>query len=380
MPRPIRVLELRSVRGTGGGPEKTILLGAAQADPRRFTVTVCYIRDVRDAAFGVAERVNSATVDYIEVSERHSFDWRIWPALRRLVSERSIDIVHAHEYKSDLLALALGRSTGVIPLATVHGWTGHSLRERWLYYPCDKRVLARYPRLIAVSTDIRNELVRHGAEPSRITTVLNGIDHQQFVRDRSREAEARRALGLAPEDIVIGAVGRLEPQKRFDLLLDAFAELRARHSNLKLIIVGDGSLRAPLEAQRGTLQLGKSCVLLGHVNDVKLPHHAFDLFAQSSDYEGTPNAVLEAMALETPLVATDCGGTSELVENGVDGLIVPIGNTPALVAAIESLLADPPRARTMAVHARRRIETDLSFATRMARVEAIYEELAQSRA
>jgi glycosyltransferase involved in cell wall biosynthesis len=379
MSRPIRVLELRSVRGTGGGPEKTILLGAAHADPRRFAVTVCYIRDARDAAFGVAGRVDPAAVDYVEVTERHSFDWRIWPALRRLVVERSIDIVHAHEYKSDLLALALGRSTGVVPLATVHGWTGHSSRERWLYYPCDKRVLARYPRLIAVSTDIRDELVRHGANPSLITTVLNGIDHRQFLRDQSRETEARHMLGLAPDDVVIGAVGRLEPQKRFDLLLDAFAELQTRHRNLKLVIVGDGSRRAPLETQRDALQLNGSCVLTGHIPDVRLPHHAFNLFVQSSDYEGTPNAVLEAMALETPLVATDVGGTRELVEHGIDGLIVPTGSAPALAGAIESLLADPARTRTMAAHARRRVETDLSFASRMMRVEAVYEELAARR-
>jgi glycosyltransferase involved in cell wall biosynthesis len=367
------------VRGTGGGPEKTILLGAAQTDPRRFAVTVCYLRDARDAAFGPAERVDPSAIDYVEVIERHSFDWRVWPQLRQLANRLHIDIVHAHDYKTNVLALALGRATDIVPLSTVHGWTGHSFRERWLYYPCDKRVLARYPRLIAVSTDIRDELVRHGADPSRVTTVLNGIDHRQFLRDRNREAEARRTLGLAPDDVVLGAVGRLEPQKRFDLLLEAFAELRPRHPRLKLVIVGDGSCRAPLEAQRRALQLGESCLLLGHVNDVKLPHHAFDLFVQSSDYEGTPNAVLEAMALETPLVATDCGGTRELVENGMDGLIVPIGSVPALVAVIESLLADRARARTMAAHARHRIETDLSFATRMARVEAIYEELAHER-
>jgi glycosyltransferase involved in cell wall biosynthesis len=379
MSRPIRVLELRSVRGTGGGPEKTILLGAAQADPRRFAVTVCYLRDARDAAFGVAERADTAAVDYVEVTERHSLDWRVWPALRRLAVERSIDIVHAHEYKSDVLAWALARSTGVVPLATVHGWTGHSARERWLYYPCDKRVLSRYPRLIAVSTDIRDELVRHGVDPSRITTVLNGIDDHQFRRDRSRDAEARRTLGLAPGDVVIGAVGRLEPQKRFDLLLDAFSRLRTLHPGLKLVIAGDGSLRAPLEAQCRALQLNGSCLLVGHVADVRLPHHAFNLFVQSSDYEGTPNAVLEAMALETPLVATDVGGTRELVEHGTDGLIVPTGQAGTLAAAIESLLADPAKARAMAAHARRRIETDLSFASRMARVEAIYEELAAER-
>jgi glycosyltransferase involved in cell wall biosynthesis len=376
MSPPVRILELRSVRGTGGGPEKTILLGAAQADPTRFAITVCYLRDRRDDAFGVTERVDASAVDYVEIVERHSLDWEIWPALRRLVAERSIDIVHAHEYKSDLLAWALARACGIVPLATAHGWTGHSARERLFYYPCDKRILARYPRVIAVSTDIKNELIAAGAGPARVTTVLNGIDPRQFQRDRARGADARRALGLTPADLVIGAVGRLEPQKRFDVLIDAFAELHHRHPLLKLVIAGDGSLRDALDAQRHRLGLLESCLLTGHVTDVRPLHEAFDLFVQSSDYEGTPNAVLEAMALETPLVATDVGGTRELVAHGVEGLIVPPGHTAPIVDAIEILLAAPERARAMAVQARRRVEGELSFASRTRRVEAIYEDLA----
>ena len=268
------------------------------------------------------------------------------------------------------------RSTGVATLSTVHGWTGHSARERLGYYPADKWVLARFPRLIAVSTDIRNELVAHGADSSCIATILNGIDSRRFSRDRSREREVRTALGLTAKDVVIGAVGRLEPQKRFDLLLDAFAALNARRPETRLVIVGDGSQRAALEAQRQALKLDGSCVLLGHVTDVAPAHHAFDLFVQSSDYEGTPHAVLEAMALETPIVATDVGGTAELVEDGVHGRIVPPGDIDVLNGAIEALLADRARTTAMAANARRRVENELSFESRVRRVEAIYEEIA----
>ena len=117
---PIRVLELRSVRGTGGGPEKTILLGSARSDPARFPVTVCYIRDLRDAVFEMGERARALGLDYVETRERHSFDWTIWPALRALVADRRIDIIHAHDYKTDLLALLLARATvasGMAPVA-----------------------------------------------------------------------------------------------------------------------------------------------------------------------------------------------------------------------------------------------------------------------
>jgi glycosyltransferase involved in cell wall biosynthesis len=376
---PVRILELRSVRGTGGGPEKTILLGAARTDPERFAVTVCYVRDARDDVFSIDAKAADLPVDYVEVVEKHSFDPSIWFDLRRLIRHRRIDIVHAHDYKTNVLAWLLAQSEPVTALSTVHGWTGHSRRERWAYYPCDKRILARFPKLIAVSSDICQELVRHGARPSRIVTVLNGIDHRAFRRDRSRERWVRRKLGLDDDDLVLGAVGRLEVQKRFDLLIDAFAELRPKQPKLVLLIAGDGSQREALQVQATRLGLGATCRLLGNRSDLVELHHAFDLFVQSSDYEGTPNAVLEAMALETPVIATDVGGTVELVRNGIDGVIVRPGDRAALVHAMAAALAAPDVAASRAREARRRVETALSFDARMAAVEAIYMELYQRR-
>jgi glycosyltransferase involved in cell wall biosynthesis len=373
--RPVRVLELRSVRGTGGGPEKTILLSAAMADPASAQVTVCYLRDQRDAVFSIHERAAAATVDYVEVTERHSFDLRVWGQLKKLIADRQIDLIHAHEYKTDLLALLLARATGTRAIATVHGWTGHSSRERFLYYPADKRVLARFPRLIAVSSDIARELIAHGADPARVTTVLNAIDPRQFVRDPARVQAMRTSLGLKPDHVAIGAVGRLEPQKRFDLLLEAFAAVHARRPETRLIIAGDGSLHKALTDQRNALGLQHSVIMTGHVTDVVGLHHAFDLFAQSSDYEGTPNSVLEAMAMETPIVATEAGGTAELVHDGVHGRIIPIGKVDRLIGGIEAALSDPTGTRSMADRARLRVEGDLSFEARVRRVEGIYGEV-----
>ena len=218
MSRQIRILELRSVRGTGGGPEKTIFFGARASDPRRLVVTVCYIRDRRDLDFGVASWGKLAGVDYVEVVERHSFDPSILQTLRRLVLEREIQIVHSHDYKTNLIAWLLSRMTPAAAMSTVHGWTGYSRRERFGYLPRGQRLLGRFPRLVAVSTDIRNELIRCGAKADRVATILNGIDHVAFRRDRAREAPVRRSLGLDSGDFVIGAVGRPEPRKRFDLL------------------------------------------------------------------------------------------------------------------------------------------------------------------
>jgi glycosyltransferase involved in cell wall biosynthesis len=205
---------------------------------------------------------------------------------------------------------------------------------------------------------------------------LNAIDHRQFRRNPARKSAARAALGVDPDDVVIGSVGRLEPQKRFDLLLRAFAHLRREWPRARLLIAGDGSLRQQLERQRSELGLAESCTLTGHVSDVIAFHEGLDLFVQSSEYEGTPNAVLEAMAMETPIVATSAGGTAELVNDGLHGRIVPIGSAEVLAAAMHQAFTDPSSSRAMADAARQRVETELSFETRARRVEAIYHELA----
>src|SRR5262245_61252862 len=102
MKGPIRILELRCADGGGGGPEKTILLGTARTDSARYRITVCYLRHARDAAFDIHERAARLGIDYVELRQRHALDPAVVPALRRLVREREVDLVHAHDYKTNL--------------------------------------------------------------------------------------------------------------------------------------------------------------------------------------------------------------------------------------------------------------------------------------
>ncbi len=371
---PIRVLELRSVRGTGGGPEKTILHGAARRNAARFEVTLCYLRHEHDEAFAIDARARALGLDYVEIRERHAFDRRVWPALVSMVRARRIDIVHAHDYKTDFLALALACATGATPLSTVHGWIDDSWKERRIYGPADKQLLRLFPRVVAVSSVIARTLVKSGVKADRITTLLNGIDPAQFRRMRGEVAAARRALGIEPWEIAVGAVGRLEQVKRFDVLLAAVAQLQKRWPMLKVFIVGDGVLREPLIARAAALGL-TGCHFLGHRSDIAHLHHAFDVFAQSSDSEGTPNSVLEAMALETPVVATAAGGTGDILTHDIHGLLVPCGDSSALARAIERTILDRRATLDRVSAARSRVERELSFDRRTRALEAIYEGL-----
>jgi glycosyltransferase involved in cell wall biosynthesis len=379
MSRPTRILELRSVAGTGGGPDKTILLGAAQADRSNFAVTVAYVRDARDHVFAIDAAARRAGVQYVEVTERHSFDWTVLPALRRLVRARQTQIVHAHDYKTNLLALLLACTEGVIPLTTAHGWSGHTWREQWLYYPVDKQVMRAFPRVIVVSQEIADTLEAAGVRAERIVVIPNGIDHAAYRRIPSKQAGVRAAFGLGDQDFVIGAVGRLGPEKRFDLLIDVVARIASRRPNVRLVIAGDGPLRPALEARASRVFKPGGCRLLGHCADVATLHHTLDLFVMSSDHEGSPNVVLEAMALETPIVSTAVGGAVHMIRENVDGLLVPAGQQAALECAIEMAIDDAEARMTRARAARRRVEREFSFAGRQTALERVYADLVANR-
>jgi glycosyltransferase involved in cell wall biosynthesis len=374
---PIRVLELRSVAGTGGGPEKTILAGAQRVNPN-ILMTVCYVCNEGDEVFPIGEQARKLGIDYAEIRERRTIDWRAWQALRQLVRAKQIDIVHGHDYKTNLMAYWLSRVEPVIPLSTAHGYTGHGWKERRIYYPADKRLLARFPKVVTVSGELKRTLVKAGADPNRIDVILNGIDPQRFRRDPGRRDAARARYALTSGDVAIGSVGRLEPQKRFDLLIDAFASLSRTSPALRLLIAGEGSRRDTLQIQIDRLGLGQRCRLVGQA-DVTEFHHALDLFVQSSDYEGTPNVVLEAMAFETPFVATDVGGTGELFTDQVHGILIPPGDAKVLADAIARALADPVAARTRVEAARKRVETDLSFARWLETIDRVCEQLFESQ-
>jgi glycosyltransferase involved in cell wall biosynthesis len=365
---PIRILELRSVRGTGGGPEKTILIGSARSDPRRFQITVCYLRDGSDEAFQIGTNARQLGLDYVELCERHSLDVRIWPQLVDLIRDRRIDIVHAHDYKTDFLALLLARYTRIVPIATVHGWIWNTRRER-IYNRLDLEVLRRFPAVITVSGAIRRQVIAGGSAPDRVHHIVNGVDHRIYRQTAGTRDRIRGEFRIPADAPLIGAVGRLSREKRFDLLLTAAARLSP---DVHVLIVGDGPERVALQTSTSSLGMSERVRFAGARRDVPDLLQALDLYVQSSDTEGIPNAVLEAMSTSVAVVATDVGGTSELIANGIHGLLVLPDRRDLLENAIQQALTDGVLRARMAAAARQRVEQELSFEARMAKVESLY--------
>jgi len=296
----------------------------------------------------------------------------IW-RLARLCRQRRVAIWHGHDYKSNALGLLIRRLWRMRLVTTLHGWTNLSGRVP-LYVRIDKWCLPRYEAAICVSEDLVAQCHALGLPANRVHLVHNAIDTRDYARRRP-PSEAKRAWGLDEDALLVGAVGRLSEEKGFDLLIRAVHRLRQQGLPVVLWIAGEGPARPALERLIGELGAATYVRLLGHLADPRGLYEALDLFVLSSYREGLPNVVLEAMALQAPVLATRVAGVPSLVEDGRSGLIVPPGDLPALVRAMERLLADPALRLSLAEEARRRVQTHFSFDRRMAKVAQIYDRL-----
>jgi glycosyltransferase involved in cell wall biosynthesis len=208
----------------------------------------------------------------------------------------------------------------------------------------------------------------------RALLIENAIDTEQFRRNRSID-EAKALLDWPPGRMLLGGAGRLSEEKGFDDLIRSVRELVDRGIDVGLIIIGEGQQRPLLEGLIHELRLADRVRLAGFQSDLRPCYEAMDLFVLSSRREGLPNVVLEAMALETPVVSIRVAGVPRLIVDGENGLLVDLGDRPALTAAIARGLGAADLRRTLAAAGRRTIEEKYSFAERMKKVVAVYDEL-----
>ena len=273
------------------------------------------------------------------------------------------DVVHAHGNRPDVVDSPVVRSMGIAAVSTHHGWTFGSLRNR-VYEYLHTRSLRRADAVIAVSEPIARRLAAEGVPSDRVHFVQNAWAP---VADPLRRAEARRLLGLAPDARVVGWVGRLSHEKGIDVFVDAMALLR--NEQLLGCVVGDGAERER-ETSRGD-RVGARLAWQGMVPAAGRLCAAFDVFVQSSRTEGTPIALLEAIAAGTPIVATRVGGIPDIVSNN-EAVLVPPEDPAALAAAIASVFADPGAAAERACRAKDRLTTAFGADPWLARHEEIY--------
>jgi glycosyltransferase involved in cell wall biosynthesis len=209
--------------------------------------------------------------------------------------------------------------------------------------------------LVANAEITAADAIEEGMPARSVRIIRGGVELPKSFTVAERQAQ-RAALGATEDEFLIGCVGRFRSMKRQDLLIDALARLLPSHSNLRLVLVGDGELRPKIERHIEALGLGQRVTLFGTATDLPPLYSAFDLVVQASNSEALPNVLLEASASARPIVATAAGGTGEVIRDGVTGLLVPVDDLDSLVSAIDRLVADADLRDRMGAAARALVE------------------------
>ena len=272
-------------------------------------------------------------------------------SLAEVIRERRPALVHAHGSKAGLIARMAVLLAGRVPtIVTVHNqvlYGSISPLMRWVYVTMERRLARRTARIITVSEALRREMVDvFGLDPALVTTVYNGLDLGPFLAGSDR-AKARERYGIPAGALAIGLAARFAPQKALDVLVEAAVPVLERHPDARLVLAGSGPLLEFVRTRARASSVRDRILFPGLETDMPGLLSALDIYASAAIAEGLGLGTIEAMAAGLPVVSTTAGGTPEVVEDAVTGLLVPPGKAAQLTEALLRLAKDPALRRRM---------------------------------
>ncbi len=348
--------------GFVGGPERQMLGLARNLPPDIHSVFLLFGEESSSRPFAEALRREGLALSMLAASRRRPL--RLVDELAEALRQSGADVLLCHGYKADLLGVPAARRLKLPVAAVSHGWTSATWKVR-IYERVDRIALRQMDRIICVSEAQAQRVHRAGVRRDRITIIRNAIEADAFTVEPDPSA-AIELRGLFPPDQeperIIGAAGRLSPEKGFVQLVEAAALALREDSTLGFVLFGDGPCRPEIERRIAACDLGGRFVLAGFRTDLTrfLPH--LDLLAMPSFTEGLPVVALEALAAGVPVVATAVGGTPEVIEDGSCGYLVPPGDPTAMAHRLLEAMADEERRAAMGLRGRDRVAREFTFA------------------
>lgn len=344
------------------GKEQWVLALLRHIDRDRFDSIVISLTDRRESPF--LELLGDAGVECRFVRHAGRFDRRIIGEVAAVLRETRAAVLHTHDYKSDIIGLAVRRRTGVITLGTLHGWSNAKDLKLMLYQMIDRVALRRFDHVAPLSTQLYESLP--GIPAGRKTLIANFID-------------LSTVPGPVPYDGKLFCfIGRLVGLKRVQ---DAIVALRyTDDSEIRLCIVGEGNQRMRLERYAARARLSERVSFTGFRGDsLSLLNAAAGLVIPSLT-EGVSRVAMEAMAMGKPVIGTDIPGIREIVEDGRTGILVPVRNPRAIARAMDRLAGDTALYTAIGTAAREYIREERSAAAVVPLYERLYERLVEGRA
>jgi glycosyltransferase involved in cell wall biosynthesis len=317
-----------------GGPSQAVVNLLADGARRSWRMSLILLERRGAALERLRREAEGVDAAVLTLASAGRLDPSLPRRLRALISALDPDIVHCHGYKPALAVLLAEPRKRRPRIMTVHGWTAATPALRF-YEWLERRSLVRhFQRVFAVSPALRRDLLGLGLAPNRVIWTPNGFDFARQVPDVAAVREMRSRWGLAGQDRVVGAIGRLRPEKGQDVLLRAVAEIPC----IQLVLVGDGPSRVDLERLAADLSIRPAPVFAGETDRPLTALAALDVVTVPSRTEGLPQSLVEAMAIGKPIIASAVGGVPEALDQGECGILVPPDDPGALRAGIRRLL------------------------------------------
>lgn len=297
----------------------------------------------------------------------------------KLRAER-IDLLVCQGYKADLLGRLAAWQAGIPAVAVSRGWTAETLKVQ-VFETLDRRVLSWMDHVVSVSEGQADKIRRWcGVREDRLSVIRNSVNAERFASP-DPEGRAELAKMFAGQNVtkIVGAAGRLSPEKGFDILVQAAQTALAEDPTLGFVLFGEGVLRDALARQIQAAGLAGRFILGGFRKDLDalMPH--FDLFVLPSYTEGLPNVVLESLSAGVPVVATAVGGTPEVLDDGQSGFLVPSGDPVALSRRIVDAVSCDRARRAMGQFGRQRVDREFTFAAQAEAYERLFQRLLSQR-
>ena len=337
--------------------------------------TICCL----DGVLGeLGEQLRDNNIDVRVLNRRPGFDYKLFLDIASLIKELNPDIVHAHQYTPyfyGITASILAKKKET--LFSEHGrlYPDRMSLKRVVY---NRLVLLPHTDIITVdSKHLRNALIRYEKIPSnRIRILANGIKLGPFSRiTPENRIIQRKLLGIKEDEFAMGMISRLDPIKDHKTLICAFKKINEEFPNTSLFLAGKGPEYETIQSLIGELGLNDKVKLLGYYEDLYGLLNALDLYILSSHLESAPLGVMEAMAAGLPVIATDAGGTGEIIINGEDGYLVPPRDPEEMARAMKKIIVSPDAASNMAQKGKQKIYNYYSFDRMIEDYRNLYREM-----
>jgi glycosyltransferase involved in cell wall biosynthesis len=372
--RPIRVAHLIHTMAHGGVETALINWLTTFAPEHVEAHLICFANpDGSEQPFVDAAMRAGLRVHTLPWGRRKPF-WKAAKAAAAFLNAHGVELLHCHNTYANAVGLFASRIAPVKTLTTIYVWSGYGVKRRLLQW-FDQRLLARFDQITAHCQAALSATVDRGVDAKDIRLLTCGFSDRVATLTAKERTAARRELGVGDGDTVLIKVARFWPEKRHDVLLQAFKHLLTKTTNVQLWIPGVGPELARTQEMAETLGVSARCRFLGFRTDLPELLAMADIQVHTSDEEGVPLAILSGMAAGKPIVSTRVGGIAEVIRSGESGLLIERRQPEAFGDAVFELMRDPARQSRLGNAARHFIDNEYSLAAATRRVERLYEEM-----